>query len=341
MQQSTTYGVHLYKDESLSPSVPPGLDSYHCSTFLADAEGFGADEGATNAEIRGPFAPDERDIQEFPLLPQDYIGKGKAGIDNFYWRLLHTLTDVMVFVTEKDQAVHQELVHLLEWAASTRLKSVNYPPKTLIIVRNRAKMHHSQLYNDWELYKQYLSDNSRSNLWEGTNPSRILADFVVSYNNRKRDSRWEEINNNEQLFRALFFNIKCCYIPNVDRVMGQESEMFHQYEQLRSFIEVAVADSIRMRHGLGMLLNVPQQVHLQGHVFNHLTTETTPFNYSAAAKGGNVDPTSVPSHMANFLRHALRSPYASTSEGENGGFICDMFVLAALLEENRHLPGLF
>jgi len=337
--RSTTYGVHLYKDSHPNTTATnrPDIAQIDSSVFFADAEGFGADEGSTTAEIRGPSTFDNSEVQEFPIIPEEYVGKGKAGIDHFYWRLLYTLTDVIVFVTEKDQGLLKDLVYLLESAARARLESVNASPKTLIIVRNRANQHHKEFYDPWKLHTKYMDRDTK--VWEGPGASETLARFVEKYNH-ERGSWADEIDTNEKLYRALFYEVRCCYIPHLSNMQGHESEMFRQYEQLRDMIEEVASGSVELRLRRGMLLNVPQQIHLQGLAFKHLTIYTTPFDYSAAAKGDNADPTSPSSHMANFLRHAIQSPFRVPGLTGTSSFVSDMFILAALLEERRIGDGI-
>jgi hypothetical protein len=296
---------------------------------LADCEGFGAGYAITNAErgesgdsldepdrqFRGQsrLAPASRErsrsgrddmIQEIEIIANCYRRDAKKGIDLFYARFLYAMSDVIVFVTKEDQQIEPELIAVLEWAAKGVHHSMNYPQKTLIIVRNMPALHDSHLNDCSTLESLYLYPAGRENLWEYSEKND-LREFVEGYNRRQRKQRYQ-IHDNKDLYDALFRDIICCCIPN--RNSASDSEMFGQYRKLRDRIERSVQNALVQRHRCMMLYNVAAQSHILGRAFEHFSTSESPFDFHDAARRVNPNPSSITGHLANFFRIVLEAP---------------------------------
>lgn len=337
----TTSGVHLYRDvgkamfkDSHRASTHPERSTQY-PMLLVDCEGFRAGEAMTNAERmesepgvdsrgrflstvanhRGRSASRRKNLlSQIPVLAPCYGSSGKDGVDLFYARFLYAISDVIVFVTKEDQRIQFELNRVLEWASAAVLKSVNHPSrKTLIIVRNMPSFHDPALYKRDGLEEIYL--RGHPNLWDD---SPILQEFVEGYN-RQEEKFERRITSNRRLYEVLFYKITCCYIPRAKEVMGQSHELFDQYKELRSVIELSVRDGNKLRERSFMKYNVPTLSHILNRAFQHFSNSEEPFDFYLAARGDNPNPKSMPDHLANFLRHT--SEYSS-----NNGSINDMVI---------------
>ncbi|KAJ9144763.1 hypothetical protein NKR19_g6375 [Coniochaeta hoffmannii] len=333
----TTCGVHLYRDDgiSMSPKASQGgamgngnpqiRDKY--PILFADCEGFNAGEAMTNAErletddvepSRGRDFADPRSrspsrrrdmAQQLPVTASCYNSRGKDGIDLFYARFLYAVSDVIIFVTKDDTKIQMELTRVLEWASKAVHKSVNHPSrKTLIIVRNMANFHVPEFYDNEKLKNLYLSGHPK--LWED---SEILREFVRDYNSKPDRPFVYRITTNERLYKALFNNIVCCYIPNKKSVKGRPQELFRQYQRLRDTIEASVREGLTLRAESVMQYNVPALTHILNRAFEHFTTSEQPFDFFLAARKDNPNPHSMIEHVANFLRHAFESATERTA----------------------------
>lgn len=325
----TTCGVHLYRDEGISMASMNNDNSNaqvmpsKYPILFADCEGFNAGEAMTNAERletdddlepqrgRGTSNPRSarsssrhRDMaQQLPVTASCYGSRGKDGIDLFYARFLYAVSDVIIFVTKDDTKIQMELTRVLEWASKAVHKSVNHPSrKTLIIVRNMANFHDPEFYDNEKLKNLYLSGHPK--LWED---SEILRDFVKDYNSRPDRPFVFRITTNERLYKALFNNIVCCYIPNKKSIRGRPQELFRQYQSLRDTIEASVREGLALRAESVMQYNVPALTHILNRAFEHFTTSEQPFDFYLAARKDNPNPQSMTEHVANFLRHAFES----------------------------------
>jgi hypothetical protein len=330
----TTSGVHLYRDvgkamfkDSHRASTHSGRQTQY-PMLLVDCEGFRAGEAMTNAERmesepgvdsrgrllstvgnnRGRSASRQKNLlSQIPVLAPCYGYSGKDGVDLFYARFLYAISDVIVFVTKEDQRIQSELIRVLEWASAAVLKSVNHPSrKTLIIVRNMPSFHDPALYKRDGLEEIYL--RGHPNLWDD---SPILREFVEGYN--RKEERFElRITSNRRLYEVLFKKIRCCYIPRAKEVMGQSHELFEQYKELRSVVELSVRDGNELRELSFMKYNVPTLSHILNRAFQHFSSSEEPFDFYLAARGDNPNPRSMPDHLANFLRHT--SEYFSNND---------------------------
>jgi len=323
----TTFGVHLYLDSgtTIGPGEPgdrsnPMVDE-HYPILFSDCEGFGAGQAMTNAERAGldsgTSESKERGLRDsrtrspsrrrdlalqFQVKPSCY-NRGKKGVDLFYARFLYAISDVVVFVTKEDTKIQAELIRVLEWASKAVHKSVNHPSrKTLIIVRNMAGSHKPGLYEAEKLKWQYLHQHTNL-LWES---SSILKEFVDDYNSKPETSqRYHlKITRNDRLYKALFNDIKCCYIPSKVNVKGTPRDLYQQYGALRDMIESSVRDGLSLRAESVMQYNVPALSHILTRAFEHFAASEKPFDFFLAARRDNPNPQSMEDHIANFLRHA-------------------------------------
>ena len=360
----TTCGVHLYRDEGIREhsassgrlsSNPSSSSTAQYPILLADCEGFNT-ESKTNAErmeesssdnvldptSRGRNAPadDPRHRSPsrhretalvYPVRANCYSGRGKDGIDLFYARFLYAVSDVIVFVSKEDAKIQSEITRVLEWASKAVHKSVNHPSrKTLIIVRNMSNdLHDPQLYDSNVLKKLYLHNVDYPRLWD---ESPILRDFVKEYNGRPDRPFVERITSNGRLYKALFNNITCCYVPHRGKVKGKPQELFLQYRRLRDTIESSVREGMQLRAESVMQYNVPALTHILGRAFDHFTTSEDPFDFYLAARKDNPNPQSIRDHVANFLRHVLeKGADADRKEGDAVDYMAKDFISVALL----------
>lgn len=165
-----------------------------------------------------------------------------------------------------------------------------------------ANDHNPDLYNNEELKRIYLADHPK--LWED---SEILRDFVRDYNGRPDRPFIDRIKSNEGLYKALFHDITCCYIPHRSNVKAKPQELFSQYRKLRDLIEKSVQDGLQLRAESVMEYNVPALTHILNRAFEHFTTSEQPFDFFLAARRDNPNPQMIRDHIANFLRHAFES----------------------------------
>jgi hypothetical protein len=322
----TTLGVHLYRDNGTTigpgelgdPSNPMADAQY--PILFSDCEGFGAGEAMTNAEraglisdtsdVRGREFGDSRSRSpsrrrdlalQLQVKPNCY-NHGKEGVDLFYARFLYAISDVVVFITKEDTKIQTELIRVLEWASKAVHKSVNHPSrKTLIIVRHMASSHKPELYEAEKLKWLYLHRHTNL-LWE---TSSILKEFVDDYNSKSEISEryYLKITKNDRLYKALFNDIKCCYIPNKVNVKGTPRDLYQQYGALRDMIDSSVRDGLSLRAESVMQYNVPALSHILTRAFEHFAASEKPFDFFLAARRDNPNPQSMEDHIANFLRH--------------------------------------
>ncbi|OCT52873.1 hypothetical protein CLCR_09577 [Cladophialophora carrionii] len=308
----TTFGVHLYKDEKGlcgPPSSPAGY------TLFADCEGFFTGAAQTNAERltsgRG-ITPAEDDAMEANLLYKAPVtanmstqdGQGRA--ESYYARFLYSISDVVVFVTNEDQNITSLLTSALEWAATAVLHSVNYPSrKTLIIVRNGAMGQRQQIIDTESLERLYL-DRQTENLWKR---SGILETFVNDYNSRQ-DKYSKHVYDNRDLYDVLFDRTLCFCIPRADDVEEYRDErVFTQYLGLRTLIDEASRRAVSMRSQVWMRYDVASFSQMLFAAFEHFRTSDKPFNFNQVVRINKPHPRSLLSHIANFLRLALKTTY--------------------------------
>jgi hypothetical protein len=319
----TTSGIRLYPDTGSGifdevNKMPFGAkDATQYPILFSDCEGFGAGEALTNAE-RMEFDPPgleslERTsthqrnsrqttstwkVLKSPSKSSKAGSSGKAWIDLFYAKFLYAMSDVIVFVTKDDQKIQVDLTLVLERAAMAVRKSVNDPSqKTLIIVRHISFRHEPALYNENELERLYL--RGHLNLWDD---SPILSEFVDTYN-RYQDKTERQITSNESLYKVLFHNIRCCYIPQAREVAERPQELYIQYRKLRQLVDLSVREGIKLRERALMKFNVPQKSHIIDLAFAHFSSSEMPLDFHLVAREAISNSKYAPEHFANFLRH--------------------------------------
>ncbi|MAD87352.1 MAG: hypothetical protein CL912_30710 [Deltaproteobacteria bacterium] len=314
----TTFGVHLYRDDSTieerndsateagqQPLKAPQPKNF--PLLFADCEGFGAGTATTLAlRLAELNEEDDASIEKLPITASCYSTGSKNGIDLFYARVLYAISDVIVFVTKGDQTMKPDLIRVLEWASAAVKKSYNQPScKTLIIVRNMETA--TESYTDESLRQKYLHSFGAEKLWAD---SIILRAFVEHHNRfvHPLSAIWD----NDQLYKALFQDIKCCYIPHkgLDSNSSPErsTDMFEHLKGLRKQIEYSANDERRIRARGFSYYNVPALNHILLQVFEHFRTSEDPLNFFLAARRDNPTPHNIPEHIANFLRLALEGP---------------------------------
>jgi hypothetical protein len=320
----TTFGVHLYPDddpaiESITPSQRPNLPQATSSQaarfplLFADCEGFGAGTATTNAisltaqqDETESTEPGRAGIIKLPITAACYSKDSKNGVDLFYARILYAISDVVVFVTKSDQTIKVDLTRVLEWTSTAVRKSYNQPSrKTLIIVRNMERASSESGYTTETLERLYLRNFGDQKLWdEGNSP--ILQGFVEEHNRLVCPEL--VIQDNDQLYDALFQRITCCYIPDkgLQEVSPERAQdVFNHCQALRDQIKIAAKEEQRLRSGEFAQYNVPTLSHILGQVFEHFRTSEDPLNFYLAARRDNPTPRNMSEHIANFLRLAL------------------------------------
>jgi len=307
----TTMGVQLYHDEGPCRDADgEGADRRQAETskvdkyplMMADCEGFQAGTATPLAARYGDAEEDEGvGIIRYPVTAECYSGNGKDGIDLFYARVLYAISDVIVYVTKSDQTIEKDLTRVLEWASAAVDKSYNQPSrKTLIIVRNKETRQFEtggSAYSNDDLEKLYLRRNKK--LWE---KSKVLRSFVTRHNHLVLEDR---IHNNEDLYRVLFHNIKCCYIPSrgeMDASLERPRAVFKHLQELRDQIDAAVKEERRLKARGFALYDVPTTNHILTQVFEHFRASEGPLDFFRAARRDNPSPRNTEQHMANFLR---------------------------------------
>ncbi|KAK0751410.1 acyl transferase/acyl hydrolase/lysophospholipase [Schizothecium vesticola] len=201
----------------------------------------------------------------FPVSESAYNSRGQDGVHLFYARFLYTISDVCVFVAKDDATILNELTKILKWAAEAVHKSIHHPSrKTLILVWNMAEHHDAALYDNNKLKQLYLSPQ-HLRLWE---QSDILRYFVRDYNGLPNHSFVDRITSNERLYKALFNNMVCCYIPDRGKIKGRPQKLFTQHRKLRDLIGTSVQEGLQLRAESVMEYNVP--------AFEYFTTFESP-----------------------------------------------------------------
>ncbi|KAH0542304.1 hypothetical protein FGG08_003331 [Glutinoglossum americanum] len=305
LSDPTSFGVHLYRDEAaITVGQSEGYedsDSRDTPILFADCEGFGAGSATTNAQRADSASYSlSRLISDLPITAASYGRDGKDGVDLFYARFLYAISDVVVFVMSGDTKLYPEMQKLAEWAASALYRSINHvAQKTLVIVRNMAGLHTTDLYSA-DTMKSSLFGNL-GNLWEG---SKILKTFRTNFNRDQPETHW--IHDNDGLLNKLFSKVHFCYIP--DAAKAPSSEVFGQYQILRRQIVTASQESQKLRSRAWMQYNVPMLSHILNRAFEHFRTSDDPFDFYKAARNDNPNPVSVSDHIANFLRHLHLTP---------------------------------
>jgi len=330
----TTFGVHLYKDEYHSS----GMAKF--PTLFADCEGFYTGKALSNAER---FAEQQSDssqtlakhlLYKAEITSPTYRTQDKRGIDLFYARFLYAISDVVVYVTNDDSLIESSITSILEWAAAAVHNSINHPSrKTLIIVRHMANSHDPKLYDDDFLQRSYIKEDVK--VWKG---SKVLDDFVAEYNSKQEMT--ECIYENRDLYKILFSEILCCYIPNKNHVGIQPDELFHRYQHLREKIDAASQQAQSLRQKSWTQYNVPTLSSILLKAFEHFRVSDRAFDFYMAARNDNPTPGGISEHLANFLRLVLETSTDSSMKLKmTKHYIALSFVIWALRHLNHCKPS--
>jgi hypothetical protein len=324
----TTFGVHLYRDNA--PLSPKPLALRRTTGFVskearkrpsefpllfADCEGFEAGEASTAAQKRTEIDEEDEEgtagLLKLPMTAQCYGQEGKSGIDMFYARVLYALSDVVVYVFNGDNIMFH-LQRILEWACAAVEKSYNIPSrKTLIIVRNMERdwfQNGAPGLDDFETHYLHSMDEV---LWVG---SKSLELFVEEHNKRVRHE--DRIEDNEQLYRALFNKVRCCYIPDggESTASPERAELVYEHlKTLRALIENSAEEEQKLRSRAFAQYNAPALEQILGQVFDHFRQFETPLDFYSVTRGDNPTPMETEEHIANFLRLALEEDREGTS----------------------------
>ena len=293
--EPTSSGVHLYLDPGVTQiSYLPNQEKELVPILYADCEGFGAGTNTTNAErsVQSQF----NITTELEISLPEIKDAGKAGEELYYARFLYAFSDVIVFVTEKDQQFHKDLQALLEWAASAVHKAINHlPRKTLIVVQNMPARHNTDYYS--EAFHKLSLFGSMDNLWE---TSRQLSNFKKRHD-RQSLVREGEIHTNEKFLNLFFQSVEVCYIPN--KGLATSAEIMRQYRVLRRQIVQAVEAGQRARSNSWTRYDVSSLSHLFGRAFHHFAKLSGPFDFYTAARKDNPMSVTMADHIANLLRY--------------------------------------
>jgi hypothetical protein len=323
----TSVGVHLYRDPTMT-QVEYSTDAKETEDvpiLFADCEGFRGGNTKTGAErnrdladsisdlsLARPRSNSTASVQTPGMDPQyitdqiairapDFKNAGKESAELFYARFLYAFSDVVVFVTNEDQKLNDDMRRLLEWAASAVTKSQGRrAQKTLIVVRNGPRLMHDKKFYDADELKRSLF-GTFGKVWEH---SRKLSDFKAEYD-RNSETNEGQIHDNEDFFNIFFQAIKMCYIPLIDK--APPDEIYRQYLQLRSQIVEGTKAGQRIRRYSWQIYNVTAMSHLLTKAFYHFADSNEPFNFYKAARKDNPAPLSISGHMANLLRHIRTS----------------------------------
>jgi hypothetical protein len=273
-------------------------------------------------------------LDRLTVKPSCYTNYGKEGVDLFYARILFAMSDVIVFVMAEDGTLREELIHVLEWASQSIHTTVNSPRKTLIMVRNMSLQHRPELYNENLLREDYLN---RSGRCCDAGESAILKDFVMDHN-KKIPEYDRRLQDNDQLYRVLFRDVVCCYIPNDSNkeLGGRTAEAFRQYVRLRKHTENAAVQGIESRRASYSLYGVPMVQKLHRRTFRHFSSAKIPFDLHTATRRDNPNPGTFQAHLANFLRHALDSRHDPSVAAEINGLIKATITVSLLTYSTRH-----
>ena len=316
--EPTSSGVHLYLDPGVTRvSYLPDQEKELVPILYADCEGFGAGTNTTNAErsVQSQFSHHSRRLSNSSMIPTrvnsdsgrnitieleislpEIKDAGKVGEELYYARFLYAFSDVIVFVTEKDQQFHKDLQALLEWAASAVHKAINHlPRKTLIVVQNMPTRHNTDYYSE-AFHKQSLF-GSMDNLWETSKP---LSNFKKRHD-RESLVREGEIHTNEKFLNLFFQSVEVCYIPN--KGLATSAEIMRQYRVLRRQIVQAVEAGQRARSNSWTRYDVSSLSHLFGRAFYHFAKLSGPFDFYTAARKDNPMSVTMADHIANLLRY--------------------------------------
>lgn len=323
--QPTSVGVHLYKDPNdISVRYDESdIDAVsNVPVLFADCEGFRGGTSLTSAEHvaretvqhefgrlptrqRGLSTGSTQDvfegmdpsiiIKDCDITAPDFESTGKESAELFYARFLYAFSDVVIFVTNEDQKLNDDMRRLLEWSATAMAKSiVQKSAKTLIIVVNGPKRHFSEWYDPGVLKEKLFKDFGP--FWHH---SVELKEFVAEHN-RSTELRSEMIHDNQSLFEKLFQDVKMCYIPLKE--FAPPNKLYAQYLQLRNMMLEGTRAGQRVRASSFDLYNVPAMWRLLDKAFDHFANSRAPFDFYTAARRDNPTPVSVPGHIANMLR---------------------------------------
>jgi hypothetical protein len=254
----------------------------------------------------------------------------KTQIDTFYARILYAISDVIVYITKSDSTFEPDLIQVLEWASAAVDKSYNQPSqKTLIIVRNieTTCFQPGVDFTAEKLETLFLRNYGDKLLWE---QSEILNDFVTKHNQTAGVGK--RIQDNDQLYKALFHNIQCCFIPDkgqADAASSRAEMVFEHLKQLRAKIITAVNEERRLKAEGFALYNVPTMNHILWQCFEHFRKYEFPLDFFKAARRDNPTPRSIEQHIANFLK--ITFEHASRSGGNTRQTIVDAITLMFLI----------
>jgi len=375
LKDPTTFGVHLYRDEGNKPGLDRcrsglgdvGRKDERFPLLFADCEGFGAGRAITNAERHASTEAkpttessesDEtgidstiheastsstrrmaiRGIYRYPVTASSYNDGKKDGIELFYARFLYAVSDVVVFVMNVDAEIREQLIDVLEWAACSVYKSVNYSTgKSLIIVRHLSNMHRPEYLKQDVLKRQFLNHDGPP-LWDD---SPVLAEFRDRFN--KTANLLQKIDDNKSLYNALFQEIDCWYIPDKIQVAAELDILVEQWVGLRTKIDMGLQLARAARKKNHELYTVPNYAQILKAAFEHFSSSDKPFDFYEASGRSNPNPQSMDGHLANFICHVTE--YWNAHEDEENinsiapAMISDIVVTALLTWTWRKFEG--
>jgi hypothetical protein len=363
----TTRGVNLYRGKSavcLDDQKEGGAEERERILLFADCEGFNGGNQTTNSEAYGRLGmarqsyrarsphyqtsqssqsrrPSDEDVpdpdSEYHLEPAfddeltapSYSTQGKVGVELFYARFLYAVSNVIVYVIDRDGSVQSSLTELFGWASSAVFKSINNPSrKTLIIVRHKASLHKPELYDEERMRSAFLTDLSL--LWEG---EPRLKSFVDEYNSQQ-NLEHRKITRNDQLFRMFFDEVKCCYVPSYSEVKDHPEQLFNQYHQLGQQISQAVYKSEHSAMRSWTHYNIPTFTRVLNMAFKHFQTSDRPFDFYKASRSEYSNPKDTVDYFARFFKLFFGTE-TGLSQGQMSGFLTGAFTMALLTREIR------